>query len=88
MYVPALTPESEKLALAAPPVTVPEVAVPIVVLPLLMVNVTVPTLTVFGLTVAERLTDASPYVATAFEAVVLVLTTVAAFTTNVLDINT
>lgn len=45
-YVPALTPISEKFAVAVPPDTVPEVTVPIVVEPFLIVNETVPSFTV------------------------------------------
>jgi hypothetical protein len=77
VYVPASTPDSEKLASAVPPETVPDVAVPIVVAPFLTVNVTVPALTagpLAGVTVELSVTEASPYVAVALEAAVVVLT--------------
>jgi hypothetical protein len=58
LYEPALTPESEKVALAFPPETVPEVTgVP------LTVKVTVPVFTagpLAGETVAASVTEVSP----------------------------
>jgi hypothetical protein len=69
----ALTPDNEKFALATPPATVPDVAVPIGVPPFLIVKTTFPPLA-DGLTVAFSVTDVSPKVAVAFDAVVVVLT--------------
>jgi hypothetical protein len=72
VYEPAFTPESGKLAVAAPPVTVPDVTVPIVAPPFLTVNVTVPTFTVLGLTVADSTTEGAPKVAEALDPAVVV----------------
>jgi hypothetical protein len=66
--MPALIdPVNGKVATAAFSVTVPEVTVPIVVEPFLMVKVTAPALTtpLLGVTVADRATEAAPYVALA-----------------------
>src|SRR6185437_14472116 len=78
VYVPALTPLREKLAVPAPAATVPEVTVPTVVAPCLTVNVTVPSLTVpveglFAVTLAESVTFGPPNVPLALEGVVVVL---------------
>src|SRR6476469_2407334 len=77
VYVPALTPLREKLAVAAPAATVPDVTVPMVLGPCFTVNVTVPSLTVaveglFAVTLAESVTFGPPNVPLALEGVVVV----------------
>jgi hypothetical protein len=76
VYVPEITPAREKLALAAPAVTVPDVAVPIRTAPCLTENVTVPSYTaavdgLFAVTFAVRFALA-PVVPLAFPTVVVV----------------
>ena len=80
-----MTPVSGKEAVAEPDTTVPDVTVPTVVGPFFTVNVTVPTPTagpLAGVTVALNVTEESPYVADALDAVVVVFTVPAVTVTD------